>query len=76
MPIGDRPVGPVHSHFVPVAHPGHQFDPQQVGQPKDHLRLSLRIGVDRIRLEDRLVLEQSVQDVDCFPDPTGDEVAE
>jgi hypothetical protein len=47
-----------------------------VGQPEDHLRLSLRIGMERIGVEDRPILEQSVQDVDRFPDPTGDEVAE
>jgi hypothetical protein len=38
--------------------------------------LALRIGVKRVGLDFRAVLQQRIQDVDCFPDAAQDETGE
>ena len=66
----------VEGNLIPGPHPGHQLDAQEVRQTKDRLRLSLGIGMDGIRLNVGFILEQAINDVDRFPDTTGNEVAE
>jgi hypothetical protein len=43
---------------------------------ENRFRLALRVRAERVGLYVAFVLEQSVQDVDRFPDATRDEVTE
>ena len=74
--VGGVAVNPVEGHIVPGAHPGHQRNAQERGQAEDRFGLPMRIGVQRVGLQGRVVLEQAIQNIDRFPHPTGDEVAE
>jgi hypothetical protein len=47
-----------------------------VREREDGLGLSLRIGVENVRLDVAFILEQPVEDVDRLPNAAGDEVAE
>jgi hypothetical protein len=50
---------------LPVADARHKFDAKQIGE--DGLRLPLGVGVERVRLDIALVLEQPIQDIDGLP---------
>jgi hypothetical protein len=60
---------------LPVTNAWHQLDPQEVGEAKDGGTLALGIGMERLRLNIRGILQQAIENVDGFPDPAGDEVA-
>jgi hypothetical protein len=62
---------PIERHLVPASHPGHELDPEKVSQPENRLGLAVRVSVDGVRLQDRLVFQQPVEDVDGLPDPAG-----
>ena len=68
--------GTVEDQIVPVADPGQQVEAQQCGQPEHRQRLALRIGVNQIWLDIRLVLQQSLNDVDRFPHAARNEMTE
>jgi hypothetical protein len=74
--VGGVAVDPVESHIVPRAHPWHQRNAQERGQAEHWFGLPMRIGVQRVGLEGRVVLEQPIQNIDGFPHPTSNEVAE
>lgn len=62
--------------ILPVPDPGHQADAQEVGQPKNGQVLALGIGVNGRRLDRRAVANQTIQDVNGFPNPTRNEMTE
>ena len=68
--------GPEERQALPVANPGHEVDAQQVGEAEDRGGLPLGVGMDRVRLDVRPVLQQPIQDVDRLPHAARDEVAE
>src|SRR5712691_5031620 len=75
VPVASRAGGPKQREVLPIANARHQLDPQEVGEAKDGGALALGIGVEHLRLDIRRVLQQAIEDVDRFPDPTGDKVA-
>jgi hypothetical protein len=63
----------VERQVLEVPDPGQKIDPQHMREPENRERLALRIGVDLLRLGRRLILEKGVDEVDGFPDSTGNE---
>src|SRR5262245_58814565 len=61
---------------LPVPDARHELDAEQIGQPKDRRALSLRVGVDRVGTDLRLVLGHEIEDVMALPGPTGGEAGE
>src|SRR5260370_40279153 len=70
------PPGTIEDQVFPVANAGHQLNTQQVSQAENGEGLSLSIGVQGIRLNLRIVIEQAVDDVDGFPYANRDEMTE
>src|SRR5712692_6571360 len=66
----------IERQVLPVPNPRHQLNREQVREAKDRLRLALRLRMERVRTNLRAVFQEAVQDVDRFPDPTGNEAAE
>src|SRR6266542_4376013 len=73
MLIADRLAGTIEDSVADTAHARHQLDAEEPTQAEHGLVLALRIGVERVRLDLRLVLHQRVQDMDRFPDAAGNE---
>ena len=67
---------PVQDRIAQAAHARHQLDGEQAAQAEHGLRLTLGVGVQRIGLDDGLVLQQAVEDVDGFPHTAGNEAVE
>src|SRR6185295_7681940 len=49
---------------------------QQGGQAKHGFGLPMGVGKERVGLQGGDIFEQAIQDIDRFPHPAGDEVAE
>ena len=76
MLVGGAAIDSVEGHIVPRPHPGHEFNAQEGRQAKDRLRLAVGIGMQGVGLERGRVSEQAIKNVDRFPHPAGNEVAE
>src|SRR5215813_2129578 len=68
-------VSSVKGDIVPGAHPWHQRNAQERRETEYRFGLPMRIRIQSIGLEDRMVLEQPIENIDRFPHPAGDEVA-
>src|SRR6266851_3838850 len=66
----------VKGQVFPIANAWHQFDTQQGCQTKDREILPLRICVNGCGFDGGAIANESIQNIDRFPDPTGNEVAE
>lgn len=60
--------------IFPISDSGHQSNPQECRKTKDWCTLRLGIAMNRIGLNVGIILEQSIKQVNRFPDPTGNEV--
>jgi hypothetical protein len=67
MLIATLAAGAAEIEFLPVADARHKLDAKQIGEGEDGLRLPLGVGVERVRLDIALVLEQPIQDIDGLP---------
>ena len=66
----------IQREVLPVANARHELNRQQVRQAKDGLGLPLGIGMEGIGTNLRPVGQQAIENVDRFPDATGNEAAE
>lgn|GEM_PF-4723590 len=62
--------------IFPVANTWHQLDAQQKRQAINWRALCLSIAMQGVWLDIRRVLGESIQDIHCFPDATGNEMRE
>ena len=69
-------IGTEELEVFPVPNTRHEFDAEEIGQAKNRRTLTLRISMDGIGLDVGLILEQSIENVDRLPHPTGNEVTE
>lgn len=74
--VGPSRLRPEECQVLDVSDPGHQLDPQHVGQAEDRIALGLRVAMDNLRLDVGSVGQQAVQDVDALVHATRNEVAE
>ena len=76
MLVADRFDRTIEDGVTQAAHARHQLDAKQPAEPEDRLALALGVGVERVRLERRLVLHQPIKDVDGLPHAAGNEAGE
>ena len=76
MAVVDGARGPKELEVFPVADARHQLNPQQMRQPKHQRALALGIGMEYVGLDVRRILQETIENVDGFPYPTWDKVAE
>ena len=69
-------VSAVEDQVLPVADPGQQLEPEQVRERVHRVALPLGVGVDRVRIHVRALLEQPLDDVHGLPHAARDEVRE
>jgi hypothetical protein len=74
--VADRLGRAIEHRVAQTAHARHQLDAERPAQTKDRLALTLRVGMKRVGLNLRAVLEQRIQDVDSLPDAAGNEAGE
>ncbi len=68
-------VGLVEHQLLNAADAGHEADTQQVRQAEHRGTLGLCVAMDRVRLDVRFVLDQTVKDIDRLMYTAGNEVA-
>jgi hypothetical protein len=76
VPVVGRPGGPKQGEVLPVTNPRHQLNPQEMGEAKDGGALPLGVRMERLWLDIRGILQETIQNVDRFPDATRDKVTE
>jgi hypothetical protein len=62
------------AEVLPVADARHQFYAEEISETKHGRALPLNVGVETVGLDVALIIKQAVEDLDCLPDPTGNEV--
>ncbi|MCY1228153.1 hypothetical protein D9M72_404510 [compost metagenome] len=72
--IGHAAIRSAHDQVAPIADAWHEVDTQQVGKGEHRGRLSLGVGIHRIRFHAEVGLEQTLNYVDRLPDARRDEV--
>jgi hypothetical protein len=68
--------GLIKAEVFPVADPWHELNPEQKGESISRSALGLSIPMYDIGLDIGSVLDQTIQDVDGFPDTARNEVRE
>lgn len=68
MGVMIAPVSPVKKKILDVPNAGHQVNSQQMSQSENRCALRLRIAVQGVRLNVRLVVDQPVEDIYRFVD--------
>ena len=76
MLIADRLGGAIENGVAQAAHARHQLDAKEPAQAEDRLALALGVGMKRVGLDLRPVLQQPIKDVDRLPHAAGDEAGE
>jgi hypothetical protein len=73
MLVADSLAWTIEDCVAQATHARHQFDSENPAQAEDRLTLSLGICVKRIGLDLRPVLCERIQNMNAFPNATGDE---
>jgi hypothetical protein len=76
MLVADRLCGVVEGDVAQAAHARHQLDAKQPAEAEHGFALTLGVGMQSVRLDLRLILQQPNKDMDRFPDAAWDEAGE